>query len=133
MHDIIFRNAEVIDGTGKPALRADVAVAEGRIADVGELKQASGKHEINARGSVVTPGFIDMHSHADFSLPVQPTADSMLHQGITTAVAQLVDEGWLDRNAALDLVEPIMRGNARALFDLDRKTSALKTPPWLNS
>ncbi len=86
MHDILIRNAKVIDGSGKPAYQADVAVNEGRIADVGDLKLADGKHEIDADGSAVTPGFIDMHSHADFSLPIRPTADSMLHQGITTAV-----------------------------------------------
>jgi hypothetical protein len=56
---------------------------------------------------------------------------TLARQGITTALAQLVDEGWLDRAAALDLVEPIMRANARALFDLDRKAAALQTPPWL--
>ena len=43
MHDIVIRNADVIDGTGKPALRADVAVAEGRIADVGDLDRTEGK------------------------------------------------------------------------------------------
>jgi N-acyl-D-amino-acid deacylase len=100
VHDILIRNAKVIDGTGKPAYQADVAVDEERIADVGDLKQSQGKHIIDAQSSVVTPGFIDMHSHADFSLPIQPTADSMLHQGITTAVvgqcglspAPLIDE-----------------------------------------
>jgi N-acyl-D-amino-acid deacylase len=100
MHDILIRNAQVIDGTGKPAYEADVAVDEGRIADVGNLKQPKAKHVIDADGSAVTPGFIDMHSHADFSLPIQPKADSMLHQGITTAVvgqcglspAPLIDE-----------------------------------------
>ena len=86
MHDIIFKNAEVIDGTGKPAHRADVAVAEGRIADVGDLGRTVGKQVIDAEGCAVTPGFIDMHSHADFSLPIWPTADSIIHQGITTTV-----------------------------------------------
>jgi N-acyl-D-amino-acid deacylase len=87
MHDIIFRNTEVIDGTGKPALQGDVAVDDGYITDVGDLGRADGKHVIDAEGCVVTPGFIDMHSHADFSLPIWPTADSLLHQGITTTVA----------------------------------------------
>jgi N-acyl-D-amino-acid deacylase len=109
MHDILIRNANVIDGSGKPAYEADVAIDEGRIAAVGDLKQANGKHEIDAQGSAVTPGFIDMHSHADFSLPIQPTADSMLHQGITTAVvgqcglspAPLLDESREEVVAAL--------------------------------
>jgi N-acyl-D-amino-acid deacylase len=86
LHDIVIRNAEVIDGTGKSAYGADVAVNAGHIADVGDLNSSRAKHVIDAEGWVVAPGFIDMHSHADFSLPLWPTADSMLHQGITTAV-----------------------------------------------
>jgi len=86
MHDIIIRNAEIIDGTGKPAYRADVAVDGGQISDVGNLSRRGARHVLDAKGYVITPGFIDMHSHADFSLPIWPTADSMLHQGITTAV-----------------------------------------------
>ncbi len=109
MHDILIRNAKVIDGTGKPAYQADVAVDEGRIADVGDLNQSEGNHEIDVEGRAVTPGFIDMHSHADFSLPIWPTADSMLHQGITTAVvgqcglspAPLLDETREEVVAAL--------------------------------
>ena len=109
MHDIVIRNAEVIDGTGKPANRSDVAVDEGRIAEVGDLSRSSAKHVIDAKGLAVAPGFIDMHSHADFSLPIWPTADSMLHQGITTAVvgqcglspAPLLDETRAEVVAAL--------------------------------
>jgi N-acyl-D-amino-acid deacylase len=109
MHDIVIKNADVIDGTGKSAYRADVAVGEGRIADVGELNSRNAKNVIDADGWVVAPGFIDMHSHADFSLPLWPTADSMLHQGITTAVtgqcglspAPLLDESREEVVAAL--------------------------------
>jgi N-acyl-D-amino-acid deacylase len=86
MHDIIIKNAEIIDGTGAPAFRGDVAVSGHRISEVGDLSQSVGKLVIDAEGCALSPGFIDMHSHADFSLPVWPTADSMLHQGITTAV-----------------------------------------------
>jgi N-acyl-D-amino-acid deacylase len=86
MHDLIIRNAEIIDGTGQPAYRADVAVDRGRITEIGNLNQTNGTDVVDAEGCVLSPGFIDMHSHADFSLPIVPTADSMLHQGITTAV-----------------------------------------------
>ena len=87
MHDIIFRNATVIDGTGSPAFQADVAIGEGHIVEIGDLRQEEGKQVIDAGGGVVAPGFIDMHSHADFSLPIWPTAESLVHQGITTTVA----------------------------------------------
>jgi len=86
MLDILIRNGWVVDGSGAPRRRADVAVEGGRIVEVGLLESAQAARVIDVAGAVVAPGFIDMHSHADFSLPVGPTADSMVHQGITTAV-----------------------------------------------
>lgn len=83
--DILIRNGQVIDGTGAPRFSADVAVEGDRIAQIGQV-EVEAQIVIDATGCVVTPGFVDMHSHADFSLPVRPTADSMVHQGITTAV-----------------------------------------------
>jgi len=56
---------------------------------------------------------------------------ALARRGITAALAGLVDEGWLDRQGALALVDPIMRGNARTLFNLERKTAALQSAPWL--
>jgi len=86
MFDILIRNGLVIDGSGTAGFRADVAIKDGRIAEAGLLPAAEAATVIDAVGLVVAPGFIDMHSHADFSLPVCPTADSLVHQGITTAV-----------------------------------------------
>lgn len=86
MLDILIANGEVVDGTGAPRRRADVAIAGGRIVEVGSLASAQARQVIDASGCAVTPGFVDMHSHTDFALPLCPTADSLLHQGITTAV-----------------------------------------------
>ena len=86
MLDILVQNGTVVDGSGAPGHRADVAIAGDRIAEVGVLEGAQAETVIDASGHVVTPGFVDMHSHADFTLPVCPTADSLVHQGITTAV-----------------------------------------------
>ncbi len=86
MYDIIVKDALVIDGTGKDPFEGDIAIEGDRIAAVGSLDDARAQTVLNAGGRVVSPGFIDMHSHADFSLPVHPTADSLLYQGITTAV-----------------------------------------------
>jgi len=84
--DILIKNAWIIDGTGAPAFEADVAVEGRTITGVSQLGQKKAKMVIDAKGCVVTPGFIDMHCHADFSLPILPTANSLVHQGITTAV-----------------------------------------------
>ena len=86
MFDILIQEGTAIDGTGSPGASADVAVSGDRIAAIGHLAGAEAAERIDASGMVVCPGFIDMHSHADFSLPLNRTADSLLHQGITTVV-----------------------------------------------
>ena len=64
MHDIVFRGGRIIDGTGKAAFTGDVAIAEGRIAAVGG-KQGPAKRDIDADGLLVTPGWVDAHTHYD--------------------------------------------------------------------
>ncbi len=64
MHDLIVRGGTVIDGTGAPGRRADVAVTDGQIVAVGEDLGAA-KRTIDAEGAIVTPGFVDIHSHYD--------------------------------------------------------------------
>ena len=81
MKDILIRNASVVDGTGVAAYEADVRIIGDKIAELGRLENDNADHIIDAANQTLAPGFIDMHSHADFSLPIWPTADSMLHQG----------------------------------------------------
>jgi len=75
MFDMIIRGGRVIDGTGTPALSADVGIKDGKIAAIGDLTEASGR-SIDATGLVVAPGFIDMHSHSDIALLANPRAES---------------------------------------------------------
>ncbi len=86
MYDIVIKNASVIDGTASPPFAADLAVKGQKIVEVGRVNQTDAARVIDAKGQAVAPGFIDMHSHADFSLPILPTAESLVHQGITTVV-----------------------------------------------
>jgi len=86
MLDILIQNAQVVDGTNRPGYRGDVAIEGDHIAAVGSLPGAAAKTVIDATGRVVVPGFIDVHSHADFSLLVAPEGESLVHQGITTVV-----------------------------------------------
>jgi N-acyl-D-amino-acid deacylase len=85
-HDLVIRGGTVIDGTGAPAVEADVAIAAGRIAAIGKRIADKGTVEIDARGMAVAPGFIDIHSHADGSLFSDPRSESVIRQGVTTIV-----------------------------------------------
>src|SRR5512135_3272432 len=78
----VIRKGTVIDGTGHPPFFADVAIEAGAISQVGEVEDAVA--EIDATGCVVAPGFIDIHSHSDFTLLVDPRAQSSVAQGVTT-------------------------------------------------
>ncbi len=86
MFDIVITGAEVLDGTGADAFVADVGVRDGRIAAIGELSAASAADRIDARGRHIAPGFIDIHTHSDFTLIVDGRADSQVCQGVTTEV-----------------------------------------------
>jgi N-acyl-D-amino-acid deacylase len=83
MLDFLIKNAAVIDGTGHPAYSADIGIQADHIVAIQDLSQADAGEIISAQGKVVAPGFIDMHSHADFTLPISPTANSKIHQGVT--------------------------------------------------
>lgn len=83
--DLLVRNAQVIDGTGAPAFPGDVAVQGGKIVEVGKVTGGA-KRVIDARGQVLAPGFIDIHTHLDAQLLWDPLASSSCWHGITTAV-----------------------------------------------
>jgi len=85
--ELVIRGGTVVDGTGAPGRRADVAIRDGRIAAVGEVGPAGGATVIDASGRVVSPGFIDIHSHSDESVFVNSALESALHQGVTLVVA----------------------------------------------
>jgi N-acyl-D-amino-acid deacylase len=86
MLDILIKNGVVVDGTGKPAFKADVGIAAGRIAVVAEDVEQEAKRTIHAQGLHLAPGFIDAHTHSDLTLLVNPRAESKIRQGVTTEV-----------------------------------------------
>ena len=83
--DLVLRRATVFDGTGAPGLELDVAVTGDRITEVGTIT-ATGAEEIDLAGMALAPGFIDIHSHADLSLLVNPNAESRIRQGVTLEI-----------------------------------------------
>ena len=84
--DLIIRNGHIIDGTGNPWYAADVAISGDRIAAIGDLHEAHAGREIDAKGRVVAPGFIDMLGQSEVSLLLDNRSLSKLSQGITTEI-----------------------------------------------
>jgi N-acyl-D-amino-acid deacylase len=86
MTDLILRGGEVIDGSGRPRFRADVAILGDRIAEIGNVAKTEGAREIDVSGRIVAPGFIDVHTHDDRALLATPEMAAKASQGVTTVV-----------------------------------------------
>ena len=84
--DLLIRRGQIVDGTGNPSFVGDVAVQGGRIVEVGRNIQGSAAKILDARGLVIAPGFIDIHSHSDWLLFEDGHAQSKIRQGVTTEV-----------------------------------------------
>jgi N-acyl-D-amino-acid deacylase len=84
--DLVIRGGEVLDGTGTPAVRADLGVRAGRIAALGDLTGAEAAGEIDATGRYLLPGFVDTHCHAESALFGAPVQRALLRQGVTTVL-----------------------------------------------
>ena len=93
-YDLIIRHGRLVDGTGNPAFFADLAVKAGRIAAIGRIN-GNAATDIDARGLVVTPGFIDVHTHAD-DLAEMPRAENFVRMGVTTIVVGNCGSSTLD-------------------------------------
>src|ERR1051325_12108179 len=85
-YDIRIINAEIIDGTGSPRKRADIGIRSDTIAKIGDLSRATAKITIDASHQVVTPGFIDLLGHSEFSVLIDPNLEGKVRQGVTTEV-----------------------------------------------
>lgn len=111
MHDVVIRGGTIVDGTGKASFTGDVAIADGRIAGVGG-KQSPGKREIDASGLLITPGWVDVHTHYDGQAMWDPLISPSCWHGVTTVVFGNCGVGFAPvkkehRGALMDLMEGV--------------------------
>jgi N-acyl-D-amino-acid deacylase len=86
VNSLCITNAKIVDGSSRLAYRGDVMVSGGKIVEVGKLSTRNARRVIDADGRVLTPGFIDIHSHSDTTILLNPDADSKIRQGVTTEI-----------------------------------------------
>lgn len=86
MVDLLIKNGLIIDGAGNPWFKADMGILNGKIAEIGKKIDAKAERVLDVKGLVVSPGFIDIHTHSDLTLLINPHADSKIRQGVTTEV-----------------------------------------------
>jgi N-acyl-D-amino-acid deacylase len=105
--DILIRHGRLIDGSASPGSIGDIAINAGRIAALGPCLVGDAHQVIDAEGLAVTPGFIDIKTHSDFVLPINPRAESKVRQGVTTEII-----GHCGFSVA-----PVLPGKAQVLAD----------------
>ena len=108
MHDLLIRNGRVVDGTGAAAFEGDVALREGTIVDVGPRVAGAARRTIDAAGAIVTPGFVDIHTHYDGQATWDDLLDPSASHGTTTVVTGNCGVGFA----------PVRPGGHTALVEL---------------
>jgi N-acyl-D-amino-acid deacylase len=120
-YDIVFKNGKVLDGTGNPWFHADIGVKGDKIADIGRIDDA--EKTIDAQGHIVAPGFIDIHSHSDFPVLIDPLAQSKIRQGVTTeAIGQCGNSAAPMNNAVKEYREEYQSSRVPESFVYDWDT-----------
>lgn len=108
--DLILRNARIIDGSGNPWFRADIGLKAGKIAKIGVLRDKTADRTIDVAGKVVTPGFIDVHTHSESGLLKLPQSENFLRDGVTSIVTGNCGSSELDIKHFYNTLERLKTG-----------------------
>lgn len=127
MFDLVIVNARVIDGTGSQAVDGDVAIRDGKIAGIGDFRNARTRRQIDAQQRAIAPGFIDVHTHADDDLYKLPRAENFIRDGVTTIVSGNCGSSVRDVKAYFDnLMARGVAVNAATLYGHNTVLRAVK-------
>ncbi|MEJ7849377.1 MAG: D-aminoacylase [Pyrinomonadaceae bacterium] len=142
-YDIVIINARVVDGTGNPWFRGSIAIKDGKIAKVGRFEGAETKHVIDAKGQIVTPGFIDVHAHTE-DIFGNPSAENFIRMGVTslitgncggsvTDVAEFLGR-YKEKPLAVNLATLIAHGSVRSkAMGLDNRAPTAEEQKKMNA
>ncbi|MEM9620182.1 MAG: D-aminoacylase [Pseudomonadota bacterium] len=135
MHDLVFKNVQILDGSGTPAVPGELAVKDGRIAEIGTV--GAGRQEIDGQGAILAPGFIDTHAHDDGAFFRHPGMAFKLAQGVTTVVSGNCGFSAIPADPAQDSVAAsggILAGLEGEFTDLDGYFAAVEArQPAINN
>lgn len=120
--DIVVTGGQIVDGSGRSGFAGDVGIRAGKIAAVGSLPDDEAARSIDAAGLVVSPGFIDMHSHSEICVLVNPRAESKIRQGVTT---ELVNQCGVSQFPLTPQSRPAVKQATMGTYSLDLEW------PWL--
>ena len=120
-YDVVIKSGTIVDGTGNPGFVADIGIGGDKITVIRRIPEALGKCVIDARGLIVAPGFIDVHTHTDRRIDSHSNAENYLFQGVTTVVGGNcgVYEGALVRERAI-LASGVVLTGSTPIFDAAR-------------
>lgn len=106
-YDILITNGKILDGTGNHWFYADLAVKDGKIIAIGKLKQQNAKRVIDAKGLMVAPGFIDVHTHIEGEEKRTPTAENFIYDGVTTVVTGNCGSSQVDMRTYFSFIDSL--------------------------
>jgi len=130
-YDLVVRDGMVVDGSGAARYRADVGVKEGRIAHIGRIAKGSGARDLDAEGHIVSPGFVDGHTHMDAQIFWDPIGSSSCYHGVTTAImgCRCINDASLSSASATRYFPAPRRALLPALISCPPITKVGSSPP----
>ena len=105
--DLLIKNGRIVDGTGNSWIYGDISIKDGKIAAIGKLSHITATKTIDAKGLIVAPGFIDVHTHIEGEERTNPTADNFIYDGVTTVITGNCGGSRVQINEYLTMIDSL--------------------------